>query len=291
MLREAWALARDTVEGFIADEAMTRGAAIACYAMFSIAPLLVVAVAIAGLAFGEEAVRSAVAEQLRALVGREGAEAVQAMERGVGEGGGPSSTGVPALVSVAVLLVTASGVFAELQGALNVIWKAEPKAVTLSYLLRARALSIGLVAATGFLLLVSLLASAALAALWTWVGGMLPAAVALLGAAGFLVSSALTAALFAAIYKVLPARRLEWRDVIVGAVATAFLFTVGKTLIGWYLGGSGAAASYGAAGALVVVLLWVYYSAQVFLLGAEFTRAWAGLEGSKPDAPVGQETR
>ena len=286
MLREAWALARDTVEGFIDDEAMTRGAAIACYSMFSVAPLLVVAVAIAGLAFGEEAVRSAVGEQLRALVGNEGAEAVQAMVRGVGEGG-ESSNGVPALVSVAVLLVTASGVFAELQGALNVIWKAEPKAVTLSYLLRARALSIGLVAATGFLLLVSLLASAALAALWTWVGGMLPAAATLLGAAGFLVSFALTAALFAAIYKVLPDRRLEWRDVIVGALGTALLFNIGKALIGWYIGGSGMARSYGAAGALVVVLLWVYYSAQVFLLGAEFTRAWAGLEGSKQDAPVG----
>jgi membrane protein len=209
------------------------------------------------------------------------------MERGVGEGGGPSSTGVPALVSIGVLLVTASGVFAELQGALNVIWKAEPKAVTLSYLLRARALSIGLVAATGFLLLVSLLASAALAALWTWAGGMLPAAAALLGVLGFLVSFALTAALFAAIYKVLPDRRLEWRDVAVGAVGTTALFTAGKALIGWYIGGSGMARSYGAAGALVVVLLWVYYSAQVFLLGAEFTRAWAGLEGSKQDAPVG----
>jgi membrane protein len=132
MLREAWALARNPVEGFIDDEAMTRGAAIACYSMFSIAPLLVVAVAIAGLAFGEEAVRSAVGEQLCALVGREGAEAVQAMVRGVGEGGGQGTAGVPALVSVAVLLVTASGVFAELQGALNVIWKAEPKAVTVS---------------------------------------------------------------------------------------------------------------------------------------------------------------
>jgi membrane protein len=287
MLRKAWALARDTAEGFVADEAMTRGAAIACYSMFSIAPLLVVAVAIAGLAFGEEAVRSAVGEQLRALVGREGAEAVQAMVRGVGEAGGGSSSGVPALASVSVLLVTASGVFAELQGALNVVWKAEPKAVTVSYLLRARALSIGLVAATGFLLLVSLLASAALAALWAWVGGVLPAAAALLGALGFLVSFALTAALFAAIYKVLPDRRLEWRDVAVGAVGTALLFNIGKALIGWYIGGSGMARSYGAAGALVVVLLWVYYSAQTFLLGAEFTRAWAGLEGSRQGAPVG----
>jgi membrane protein len=286
MLSKAWALARNTVEGFIADEAMTRGAAIACYTMFSIAPLLVVAVAIAGLAFGEEAVHSAVAEQLRALVGREGAEAVQTMVRGVGEEGGQSSGGVPALLSIAVLLVTASGVFAELQSALNAIWKAEPKAVTLSYLLRARALSIGLVAATGFLLLVSLLASAALAALWAWVSGVLPGAAALLGALGFLVSFALTAALFAAIYKVLPDRRLEWRDVIVGAVGTALLFNLGKALIGWYIGGSGMAKSYGAAGALVVVLLWVYYSAQTFLLGAEFTRAWAGLEGSKQDAPL-----
>jgi len=286
MLREAWALARDTVEGFVADEAMTRGAAIACYTMFSLAPLLVVAVAIAGLAFGEEAVHSAVAEQLRALVGREGAEAVQAMVRGVGEEGGQSSDGVPALVSIAVLLVTASGVFAELQSALNAVWKAEPQAVTLSYLLRARALSIGLVAATGFLLLVSLLASAALAALWTWVSGVLPGAAALLGALGFLVSFALTAALFAAIYKVLPDRRLEWRDVMVGAVGTALLFNLGKALIGWYIGGSGVARSYGAAGALVVVLLWVYYSAQTFLLGAEFTRAWAGLEGSKQDVPL-----
>jgi membrane protein len=172
MLRKAWALIRDTVEGFVADEAMTRGAAIACYTMFSVAPLLVVAAAIAGLAFGEDEVRSAVDEQLRALVGREGAEAVQAMVRGVGEGGGggQGTDGVPALVSVGVLLVTASGVFAELQGALNAVWKTQPKAVTVSYLLRARLLSIGLVAATGFLLLVSLLASAALAALWAWVG-------------------------------------------------------------------------------------------------------------------------
>jgi membrane protein len=287
MLRRAWTLIRGTVGGFVADEAMTRGAAIARYTMFSIAPLLVVATAIAGLAFGEEAVRSAVAEQLRALVGREGAEAVQAMVRGVGEGGGQKADGLPALVSVGVLLVTASGVFAELQGALNVIWKAQPKAVTVSYLLKVRLLSIGLVAATGFLLLVSLLASAVLAALWAWLGGMLPAAAALLGAAGLLVSFALTAALFAAIYKVLPDRRLEWRDVMVGAVGTALLFNIGKALIGWYIGGSGMARSYGAAGALVVVLLWVYYSAQVFLLGAEFARSWAGLEGGDQDAPVG----
>ena len=286
MLPKAWTLARNTVEGYIADEAMTRGAG-ACYSLFSLAPLLVLAVAIAGLAFGEETVQSAVVEQLvawsAARVPRRSRRWCAASARGTAREALAASQ---RCVGAAVLLATASGVFAELQGALNAVWKAEPQAVTVSYLLRARALSIGLVAATGFLLLVSLLASAALAALWTWVGGMLPAATALLGALGFLVSFALTAALFAAIYKVLPDRRLEWRDVIVGAVGTASMFNVGKALIGWYIGGSGMARSYGAAGALVVVLLWVYYSAQVFLLGAEFTRAWAGLEGSKQDAPL-----
>jgi membrane protein len=190
-----------------------------------------------------------------------------------------------------VLLLTASGVFAEVQSALNAIWRAEPRALSVSYLLRARLLSLGLVATTGFLLLVSLLASAALAALGAWIDGLLlPGAALLLRGLGFAASFALTAALFAAIYKVLPDRRLAWRDVAVGAVATAFLFAVGKALIGWYIGGSGAAAAYGTAGALVVVLLWVYYSAQVFLLGAEFTRAWAGLRASGGrGAPAGRD--
>src|SRR3712207_4288819 len=197
MLRRAWALARDTVEGYVADEAMTRGAAIACYTVFSLAPLLVVAIAIAGLVFGETAAHGAVAEQLRGLVGREGAEAVQTMIRGAGE----RETGAAAAVGVAVLLVTASGVFVELQAALNAVWKAAPRAVTLSYLLRARALGVGLVAATGFLLLVSLLVSAALAALGAWAGGLLPGAERLLAALHFLVSLAMISALFAAIYK------------------------------------------------------------------------------------------
>ncbi|WP_207538327.1 YihY/virulence factor BrkB family protein [Sabulicella rubraurantiaca] len=278
-----WALARGTVEGFIEDEAMTRGAAIACYTLFSIAPLLVVAVAIASTIFAETAVWDAVTAQLHALVGEEGAAAVQGMVRGVDMGGGSN---LPALLSIGLLLLTASGVFAEIQAALNVIWKAAPSAISLSYLVRARLLSIGLVAATGFLLLVSLLASAAVAALEAWARGRLPNLSALLQVLGFVISFVLTAALFAAIYKILPDRRLQWRDVMVGALGTAFLFTLGKTLIGWYIGGSGLARSYGAAGALVVVLLWVYYSAQVFLLGAEFTRAWAGLEGSQQHAPI-----
>ncbi|MGK7866221.1 YihY/virulence factor BrkB family protein [Falsiroseomonas sp. E2-1-a20] len=287
MRKGAWQLIKETVEGYIEDEAMTRGAAIACYTMFSLAPLLVLAVAIAGLAFGEETVRAAVASQLIGLVGRDGAVAIQSL---VGDGGLEAQTeggGFAALVSLVILLVTASAVFAELQGSLNAIWKAEPRGLSVSYLLRARLLSIGLVAATGFLLLVSLLASTALSAIGEWAGSNLPLAAPLLRLANFGVSFLLTALLFAAIYKVLPDRRLRWRDVAMGALCTALLFTLGKTLIGWYIGGSGIAARYGATGALIVVLLWVYYSAQVFLLGAEFTRAWTRRPGARPKEPHG----
>jgi membrane protein len=284
MLGRARALATETILSFIADEAMTRGAAIACYTMFSIAPLLVVAVAIAGLFFGEAAVSSAVAEQLVALVGHQGAEAVQAMIQGT-EANGSAGSRMPALVSAAILLITASGVFAELQAALNAIWRVEAPPVTVSYLVRARLLSIGLVAASGFLLLVSLIASAILAAVGRWAGEVLPILMPVLAGLNLAVSFLLTAVLFAAIYKVLPDRRLRWRDVAVGALGTAVLFTIGKTVIGWYIGGTGLAARYGAAGALVVVLLWVYYSAQVFLLGAEFTRAWTGRAGKRAKVP------
>lgn len=286
MLRRTWALLRDTVEGFIADEALTRGAAIACYTVFSLAPLLVVVIAIAGAFVDDEVVRVAVADQLRALVGREGALAVEAMVQGAGhERRGAFAT----LIGVGILLLTASGVFSELQGALNVIWRADPSAVTVGYLVRARSLSIGLVAATGFLLIVSLLVSAGLSAFGRWAGDALPGLPVLLQVVNVLLSFVMVAALFAAIFKVLPDRRLRWRDVAVGALVTAALFTLGKTVIGWYLGATGVAANYGAAGALVVVLLWIYYSAQTFLLGAEFTRAWAGLKASTPPAPVPPE--
>ena len=282
MLHRVWTLLRDTVEGFVNDGAMSRGAAIAYYTIFSIAPLLVIATAIAGFAFGQEAVEGAIADQLRSLLGDRGAEAVQAMIRGAGDITSGTLAGIIGLVT---LLLTASGVFGELQTALNGIWKAPapPGGAVVSRLVRARMASLGLVAATGFLLLVSLLASTALAALVTWARGMLPGITMLLGIASFLVSFLMITLLFAAIYKILPDRDLTWRNVAVGAVVTALLFTIGKALIGWYIGGSTIATSYGAAGALLVVLLWVYYSAQIFLLGAEFTKAWSGLQGS-PEA-------
>ncbi|MBX9698581.1 MAG: YihY/virulence factor BrkB family protein, partial [Acetobacteraceae bacterium] len=270
MARRLWSLLRATVEGYIEDEAMSRGAAIAYYTIFSIAPLLVIATAVAGLAFGEQAVHGAVASQLTGLLGETGAVAIQGLIQSAAQTG----TGGPAaLLSAGVLLFTASGVFAELQAALNAIWRA-PAATegsTLTTFLRARALSLGLVAATGFLLLVSLVASAAISAFGTWAGGHLPAWPVMLSVLNFVTSFALVTLLFAAIYKILPDRPLRWRDVGVGAVATAFLFTVGKSLIGWYIGSSAVASAYGATGSLLVVLLWIYYSAQIFLLGAEFT--------------------
>ena len=162
-----------------------------------------------------------------------------------------------------------------MQASLNAIWKVEPKGTSLSRLMRARAASLGLVAALGFLLLVSLIASAAISALADVINRYLPFGSIVLSTINALVSFGLISVMFAAIYKVLPDRSLEWRDVWIGAVVTGALFTVGKSLIGWYLGTSAIASSYGAAGGLLLVLLWVYYSSEIFLLGAEFTRAYS----------------
>jgi membrane protein len=275
MLRRSWALLRATVEGYIEDGAMSRGAAIAYYTVFSIAPLLVIATAVAGLIFGEDAVHGAIADQLRGLLGDTGAGAVEAMVAGAGN---KTSGTIATIIGLVTLLLTASGVFGELQSSLNAIWRATPpEGDVVTRLMRAKLASLGLVAATGFLLLVSLLASAALSAAATWIGGLVPEVLLLLGLANFTLSFLMVALLFAAIYKILPDRPVAWGDVAVGALVTAFLFTLGKSLIGWYIGSSNIATSYGAAGALMVVLIWVYYSAQIFLLGAEFTRAWAGL--------------
>jgi membrane protein len=168
-----------------------------------------------------------------------------------------------------------------MQAALNVMWKAKPLDTTLSRLLRARIVSLGLVAALGFFLVVSLAASAGLTAISNYLDSVFPTGKLILPALNFVVSLALLALLFAAIYKVLPDRQLQWRDVMTGAVVTSLLFTIGKSLIGWYIGSGAIASSYGAAGGLIVLLLWVYYSAQTFLLGAEFTKVYANRHGSK----------
>ena len=302
MVRNVWILLRETVTSFIKDEALSRGASIAFYAVTSLAPLLFITIAIAGLVFGRDAAQGAIVAQLGGLMGQESADLLQDVIKGASD----STTGIlAALIGVVTLIVTASGVFGEIQSALNAIWRVEQDSLTdsrenlsttISSLMRARAASIGLVAAVGFLLIVSLAVSAALTALGDYVNAWLPFGEAILGLLNFVISFGLLTALFAAIYKVLPDRPLAWSDVTVGALATALLFTLGKTLIGVYIGSSAMASSYGAAGALIIILLWVYYSAQIFLLGAEFTKVYARHCGSlrkkkKEAAKLAPETK
>jgi membrane protein len=197
------------------------------------------------------------------------------------------SSGILAsIIGLLTLVVTASGVFGEMQTALNVIWKAESKATTVSRLIRARAASLGLVATLGFLLMVSLVVSTLLTAFGDYLDTILPFGTVILTVLNGIVSLTLISFLFGVIYKILPDRRLEWRDVVMGAIVTGILFTIGKSLISWYIGSSAVASSFGAAGALIVLLLWVYYSAQIFLLGAEFTKVYANRHGSKKDNVV-----
>jgi membrane protein len=284
MLSKYFGLLKTTVSEFIADGALTRGAAIAYYTITSMAPVLLIVIAIAGFVFGADAARGAIVGQLSGMMGSQSADMIQSMiQSAANRGSGTIAT----IIGVATLLITASGVFGEMQGALNAIWKAEPKEGTVSRLVRARLASLGLVVTLGFLLMVSLVISAGVKALDTWLNGLLPGFHLILQGASFVFSLLIIAVLFGAIYKVLPDKRLEWRDVIVGAMATAILFTIGKFLISLYIGSSAVASGYGAAGALIVILIWIYYSAQTFLLGAEFTKVYATIHGSRrtdPDA-------
>lgn len=277
MTGQWWGVLKSAVAGYIDDNALSKGAAIAYYTIVSIAPVLVIVIAIAGLVFGADAARGAIVDQIGGMMGRQGAEAIQSMIQGASN---RKSGIIATIVGVATLLVTASGVFIEMQSALNAIWKAEPQSVTVSSLVRARLASLGLVAALGFLLLVSLVISTVLSALSLFVHDLLPGVEFLMRVLSFVVSFLMISALFACIYKVLPDKRIEWRDVVVGALATGALFTVGKFGISAYIGSSAIASSYGAAGALIVILVWIYYSSQIFLFGAEFTRAYAETHGS-----------
>src|SRR5262245_17414373 len=278
MFTAAWKMLKDTVLAFIDDEALSRGAAIAFYTVTSIAPVLLIVIAVAGFALGRDAAQNALTGQLTGLMGQQTAEVLQSA---IASASGKSSSIVATIIGIITLIVTASGVFGEMQTSLNAIWKAEPQGITVSRLIRARAASLGLVAALGFLLMVSLVVSTGLTAFGNYLDSILPFGKIILTALNVCVSIALISFLFAAIYKVLPDRTLEWRDVVVGAIVTAVLFSVGKSLISWYIGSSAVASSFGAAGGLIVLLLWVYYSAQIFLLGAEFTKVYANTHGSK----------
>jgi membrane protein len=218
-----------------------------------------------------------------------GQQTAEVLQTAVASAASKSSGIAATIIGIITLMVTASGVFGEMQTALNVIWKAKPKGTTVSRLIRARAASLGLVAALGFLLMVSLVVSTVLTAFGNYLDSILPFGEVILTVLNGIVSLVLISFLFAAIYKVLPDRNLEWGDVVVGAIVTGVLFTIGKSLISWYIGSSAVASSFGAAGALIVLLLWVYYSAQIFLLGAEFTKVYANTHGSKQGAPVSED--
>lgn len=283
-VREGWVLLRESVTGYVDDNALSHGAAMAFYAITSLAPILLIVVAIAGLVVGNDAAQIALAAEISGVMGPQSADLLKAtIETASHRWSGALAT----ILGLVTLLVTASGVFGEMQQSLNDIWKVKPNGVSLSRLMRARAASLGLVAALGFMLLVSLAASTAISALAAIINQHLPFGELIVSVINTIVSFVLIALLFAAIYKILPDRALTWRDVAVGSLVTTLLFTIGKSLIGWYIGTSAIATSYGAAGALMVVLLWVYYSAQIFLFGAEITRAYSIRRGSRHDlAPV-----
>jgi len=261
------------------DDALRLGASLAYYTLFAIAPILLVATAIAGMVFGADAVRGEIVGQLDHLIGPEGARAVQSLL----EGASQRRTGILATVFGITFVVAATGAFLELQGALNTIWRVKPNPGTnLKAFLIDRVRSFGLVVAIGFLLMVSLAVTAALAALNGWLAQYAPNVPLLWSGVSMFVSLMVTTGLFALLFRFLPDVHLRWRDVMTGALATAVLFTIGQQLIGLYLGQSSMASSYGAAGSVMILVLWVYYSCQILLLGAEFTRVYAQRDGTKP---------
>jgi membrane protein len=278
--QQIWVLTKRSVVAWVDDYASSMGAALAYYTLFAIAPLLIIAIAAAGLVFGQEAARGEVVAQIQGLIGREGAIAVQGLLKSAND---PARSLFATMVSIITLLIGATTVFAELQSDLDRIWRvpAPEKANGMWTLLRTHLLSFGLVLGLGFLMLVSLLLSAAIAAFGKWRGVYFEGWETLLNALNVSISFVITTLLFAMIYKFMPRARIAWRDVWVGAAVTAILFEVGKLLIGLYLGRSSVASGFGAAGSLVVLLVWVYFSAQIFLLGAEFTWVYAHEYGSK----------
>jgi membrane protein len=280
-LRGLGTILRRALAGWWNDNVPRLGASLAYYTLFALAPVLVIAIAIGGLVFGAEAVRGEIVGQIQGLLGREGAEAVQAMLEGASR---PSSSIAATVVGVVTFFLGATGAFLELQTALNVIWHVESKTdgSFLRVLIMQRVISFGLVVALGFLLVTSLLVSAALAAVHRYMGNAFPGVVVLWEALNVVVSLGVITLLFAMIYKVLPDVKLAWTDVWVGALVTAGLFTIGKLLIGLYLGTTSIGSTYGAAGSVIVILVWVYYSAQIILLGAEFTRSYVDQFGRRP---------
>jgi membrane protein len=278
--RQTWTLTKKSISAWSEDYAPSMGAALSYYTLFSIAPLLLIVISVAGLVFGADAVRGVIFAQLQSLMGQTGADAIQEMLATTSD---PKTGGFASMASVIGLLIGATTVFNELQSDLDRIWRA-PARVTASgiwTLLRTRLLSFGMIMGVIFLLTISLVTSAALATIGKWWGAWFGDWEALAHLLDLVVNFALLTGIFAMIYKVIPRVHVSWRDVWTGAGVTSLLFVLGKFAIGMYLGKSDMTSSFGAAGSMVLVMVWVYYSSQIFLFGAEFTWQYANLYGSR----------
>ncbi|MDX2162758.1 MAG: YihY/virulence factor BrkB family protein [bacterium] len=266
------------------DKAPRLAAALAYFTIFSIAPLLIVVIAVAGVAFGQQAVRGEIVTQIQGLVGQEGAVLIEDM---IANARRPNDSFIATIIGIGTLLLGAGGFFGQLQDALNTAWDVQPNPEGgILNLIKARFISFSMVLGVGFLLLVSLVLTTVLASLSNTFTQVIPGAGdTILQIVNQVISFGVVTVLFALIFKFLPDTRIEWRDVWVGAAFTSLLFSIGKYLIGLYLGTSGVASSYGAAGSLIVVLLWIFYSAQILLLGAEFTQVWSRRYGSRKGQP------
>jgi len=274
-----WKLLRATYTKWTEDHAQTLGAALAFYTVFSMAPLLLLVIAIAGFVFGQEAAQGHIIGQIQGLIGEDSAKAIQGMIEEVRK---PSAGIIATVLAIIMLIFGATGVFAQLQESLNTIWKVEEKSgESIWKMIKNRFISLLAVLGTGFLLLISLVISAGLSAVGTTLGHVLPFPEFLLQIINFFVSFAIVTLLFAMIYKLLPDISIQWGDVWIGAIITSLLFTIGKFFIGIYLGKSDVGIAYGAAGSLAVILIWVYYASQIFLFGAEFTAVYAESHGSR----------
>ena len=277
-LRKLWTMAKETAKDWLDDEAATLAAALAYYALLSLAPLLVISISVAGWFLGAEAARGQVAGELSSIVGTEAARAVEGV---VASGQEPERGVLGAVFGIVTLFVGASGVFGQLQTSLDRIWEVKPKPDRGFWVMvKERFFSFTMVLGVAFLLLVSLVVSSLLSSLGTFLAAALPGGAVLWQALNFALSFGVVTLLFALIFKVIPDATVEWRDVWIGAAVTALLFTIGKLLLALYLGKAAVGSSYGAAGSIVALVVWVYYAAQILFMGAEFTQVQARHRGA-----------
>ncbi|MBE9211372.1 YihY/virulence factor BrkB family protein [Plectonema cf. radiosum LEGE 06105] len=277
-LKQIWRLLKETFKEWNDDKASRLAAALSYYTIFSLAPLLIIAIAIAGAVFGDEAASGEIVRQIQGLVGRDGAEVIQTALQNAQK---PDTRNIASIISIGVLLFGASNVFAQIQDALNTIWEVQPKpGRNIWQTLRKRFLSFAMVGGVGFLLLVSLIVNTTLTAMVNYFSGLLPGFDFLWQITNFMISFVVITLLFALIYKVMPDAKIAWNDVWIGAAITSLLFVIGKSLLGLYLGNGSFGSAYGAAGSLIVLLAWINYAAQIIFFGAEFTQVYASKYGS-----------